>query len=225
MDMYRDLNSIPVLAKAGAILPFTDKISAAEVNKNLSSLRIKVYSGADGSFELYEDDNETCKYENGDCVKTRFIYTEAEEVGFVIHPAQGNLSLIPGMRSYTVELHGFEEGAEEEVSVTSGGEMLYASASYDKNMRAVVIQIPLTRVTEEIKISVDKKWRQLKNQVKENVFCFLNQAEIDFFLKDRIYDLIQKENRLPILISRLHTMNLEEKLLAVLMEMLTAKTE
>ena len=158
-------------------------------------------------------------------MKTLFTYTEAKEVEFVIKPAQGNLSLLPKMRSYTVELYGFEEGAQEEVSVTNRGEMLYASASYDKNMRAVIIQIPLTRVTEEVKISVDKKWRQLKNQVQEKIFQFLNQAEIDFFLKDQIYDMIQKESRLPILISRLHTMNLEEKLLAVLMEMLTAKME
>ena len=101
--------------------------------------------------------------------------------------------------------------------------MLYASTSYDKNMRAAIIQIPLTGITEAIKISVDKEWYQLKNPVIENIFRFLNQAEIEFFLKDQIYDLIQKENRLPILLSRLHTMKLDEKLLAVLLEMLTAK--
>ena len=54
---------------------------------------------------------------------------------------------------------------------------------------------------------------------------FLNQAEIEFFLKDQIYALVQKENRLPVLISQLHTMNLEEKLLAVLIEILTAKVK
>ena len=53
----------------------------------------------------------------------------------------------------------------------------------------------------------------------------LNQAEIEFFLKDQIYALVQKENRLPVLISQLHTMNLKEKLLAVLIEILTAKVK
>ena len=119
LNMYRDLNSIPVLAKAGAILPFTDEISVPEAIKNPSGLRLKVYAGADGSFELYEDDNETCRYEDDDCVKTMFTYTEAETAEFVIKPAQGNLSLIPGMRSYTIELHGFEEAISEEVSVTA----------------------------------------------------------------------------------------------------------
>ena len=60
LNMYRDLNSVPVLAKAGAIVQFTDEIKGSEAIKNPSSLCVKVYAGADGSFELYEDDNETC---------------------------------------------------------------------------------------------------------------------------------------------------------------------
>ena len=174
---------------------------------------------------MYEDDNETCRYEDDDCVKTMFTYTEAETAEFVIKPAQGNLSLIPGMRSYTIELHGFEEAISEEVSVTADGQMQHANVSYDKNMRAIIVQIPATNVTKEIKVKIDKNLCQLKNQTKDNCFQFLNQAEIDFFLKDQIFDLVQKERRLPILISRLHAMNMEEKLLAVLIEMLTAKTE
>ena len=80
-----------------------------------------------------------------------------------------------------------------------------------------------TDVTKEIKISISKEYCRLENDVKEICFKFLNQAEIDFFLKDQIYGLLQKETRLPILISTLHTKGLEEKLLGVLMEILTAK--
>ena len=225
MNMYRDLNSIPVLAKAGAILPFTDEISGVQASKNPSSFRLKVYSGADGSFELYEDDNETCGYENEDCVKTKFTYTETHKAEFTIAPAQGNLSLIPGMRSYVVELHGFKEEVGETLLVTIDDQIVETVTSYDKSMHAFVVQIPTTDVTKEIKISVGKEGRRLENDVKEVCFKFLNQAEIEFFLKDQIYDLMQKETRLPVLISRLHTMKLEEKLLGVLMEILTAKME
>lgn len=87
-------------------MPFTDEISAKEVIKNPSGIRVKVYAGADGSFTLYEDDNETCGYEKDDCVKTSFTYTEtnSDAVEFVVKPAQGNLSLIPTERSYVIEL-------------------------------------------------------------------------------------------------------------------------
>ena len=54
-------------------------------------------------------------------------------------------------------------------------------------------------------------------------FDFLNQAEIDFFLKDDIYGLLETEKRVPILLSRLQAMNLKEHLLPILTEFITAK--
>ena len=76
VDMYRTLDSIPVLAKAGGILVMTDEIRGTEAEKNPESLNIRVFPGADGSFRLYEDDNETCAYENGACVFTEMDYKE-----------------------------------------------------------------------------------------------------------------------------------------------------
>ena len=225
LNMYRDLNSIPVLAKAGAILPFMDEINAMEVIRNPSCLRIKVYSGADGYFELYEDDNETCAYESEDCVKTVFTYTEGDMAEFIMKPARGNISLIPAMRSYIVELHGFEETVRQKVMVTIDDEIVETSNIYNGDSHTLTVMIPATSVTKEIIIRIDKKLRKLKNDVKEACFKFLNQAEIAFSLKDQIYDVIQKENRPTILIAQLHTMNLETKLLSVLLEILTAKIE
>lgn len=223
IDMYRDLSSIPVLAKAGAILPFTDEISGVEATKNPSSLRLKVYAGADGSFELYEDDNETCAYEKEDCVKTSFTYSEKDAAELVISAAQGNLSLIPEKRSYVVELTGFKKGTEKQVAVTAGDQIVKAEVSYQAKKQALIIQIPETGVTEEIKITVDMELRQKNNLVQENCFHFLNQAEIDFWLKDRLYDAIQKETRIPVLIAQLQAMDIEEKLLGALTELITAK--
>lgn len=225
LNMYRDLNSVPVLAKAGAILPFTDEINAVQAVKNPSELRLKVYSGADGSFELYEDDNETCGYEQADCVKTNFKYTEADGVEFVIGPVRGNLSLIPSMRSYTVELHGFKREAQREVTVTVDGEQIEALTSYDSDKHTLTVQVPATSVTKEIRIVIDKTLCWLKNDVNNACFRFLNQAEIAFYLKDQIYEMIQKENRLPVLIAGLHTMNLDDKLLSALLELITAKVD
>ena len=49
VDMYRTLDSIPVLAKAGGILVMTDEIRGTEAEKNPESLNIRVFPGADGS--------------------------------------------------------------------------------------------------------------------------------------------------------------------------------
>ena len=57
----------------------------------------------------------------------------------------------------------------------------------------------------------------------ENCFNFLNQAEIEFSLKDKIYEAVQREKRVPVLLAQLQAMNLNEHLLGALTEMITAK--
>lgn len=222
LNMYRGLESVPVLAKAGAILPLTDEISSKEAMQNPSSLRLKVYAGADGNFELYEDDNETCAYEKGDCVKTVFSYIEQDIVEFVIESAKGNLSLIPDKRSYIVELTGYKKTEETQLTVTVDNQPIQAEISYEEERNTIIVKIPSTSVEKEIRIRVDQGLCQTENDVKKRCFSFLNQAEIEFGLKDQIMAIIQEEHRIPILISELLALKLEEKLLAVLVELITA---
>ena len=59
-------------------------------------------------------------------------------------------------------------------------------------------------------------------QEAKNDQVSLNQAEISFFLKDQIYSVIQNEKRIPVMIAQLISMGLDEKLLAVLMEIISA---
>ena len=223
LDMYRDLNSIPVLAKAGSILSLTNEISGVQAAVNPSSLHLKVYAGNNGSFTLYEDDNETCAYENGDCVKTTYTYTETDTAEFIIGAAQGNISLIPEKRSYTVEFIGFKSGEQDQITVAVNGQRLQTAVSYNTKKQAIVVQIPDIEVTEKINIQVDMTLRQAENKVEERCFEFLNQAEIGFNLKDKIYGLIQSEKRMPALLGNLQAMNLEENLLGLLTEIITAR--
>ena len=126
LDMYRTLDSIPVLAKAGGIVPFTDEISGVQASGNPDSLRIHVYAGAGGKFDLYEDDNETCAYEEKQCVITEMQYTEERENVFTILLASGDLTLIPEKRRYTVELTGYQKEAAASVKITVDGNSVYA---------------------------------------------------------------------------------------------------
>ena len=74
ITMYRDLDSIPVLAPEGAIVPMYRN---ADTN-NLSldqPLEIHLWRG-NGEYELYEDDGETTAYKNGVFAKTRFELRE-----------------------------------------------------------------------------------------------------------------------------------------------------
>ncbi len=222
LDMYRTLKSIPVLVKAGGILPFTEEISAAQVGKNPDSLHIKIFAGKDGKITLYEDDNETCKYEQGICAMTTMEYRENDGRSFKITSVQGEQCLIPKQRSYMIELYGYEIG-EEEVRVKVGEDTIVVKATYDKEKRTVLIKLPKIDTNQTIQICLENLIEVQNNQVIERVFHFLNQAEIAFHLKDSLYAMIKKEQLVAATISQLHTMNLDKDLSGAILEILTAR--
>ena len=144
VDMYRTLDSIPVLAKAGGILVMTDEIRGTEAEKNPESLNIRVFPGADGSFRLYEDDNETCAYENGACVFTEMDYKEKDykekdQAVFTIHPAQGKTELIPAKRAYTVEFCNFAKTGTDTVKVLVNGAETEAAVKYEEKLQKICV--------------------------------------------------------------------------------------
>lgn len=225
LNMYRDLNSIPVLAKAGGILPFTEEISAPEAISNPVSFQIYVYAGADGTFALYEDDNESVAYESDDCAKTLFTYEEGEQAVFTVEPAEGNLELIPGEREFTVSAVGFAQEAADRVIVTVDGQALPEAElgiSYEKEMQAVTVKVPAMGIGRRIQIFLPMEHRAKGNAVQERVFEFLNQAEIEFMQKDEIFQAVKKETRVSVLLAGLHAMGLEKGLYEALAEILTA---
>lgn len=223
--LYRDLNSIPVLAKAGGIVPFTKEISALSAVSNPKSLWIRVYAGADGEFTLYEDDNETCGYKKDICVKTLMTYEEGERDVFVIHPAEGELSLIPATRTYQVEFTGFSEAAAGQVEVKLDGQLRakdQITVVYKKEKQAVEVTVQDVDITALLEVSVDRSTETRDNNVEERIFAFLNQAEIEFSLKDELYHLVRKGKKIPVLLAELHAMGIDEDLCGALEEILTA---
>lgn len=224
LNMYRTLDSIPVLAKAGGIIPLTEEIYGAEALKNPDSLVIRVFAGADGKFELYEDDNETCAYEEGRCVITEMLYKEGEENVFTIKPVQGELSLIPENRAYTIELTGYQEAACDSIQVlVDGVETAGARISYDEKRQAVIVALPKVNATQQIMITADAQYEACENQVEKSCFDFLNQAEIRFNQKDELYQLIRKEKNTAVLITELNAMGLDPDLYGALLELVAAK--
>ena len=69
---------IPLFVRAGAIIPYY-----SSVQKHITThvpLEIHIYTGADGYFELYEDDGETLDYEKGIYSRIPFSWNEKEKV-------------------------------------------------------------------------------------------------------------------------------------------------
>lgn len=86
------ISKIPLYIKAGSILPFGPAIQYA--TENIGKLiEIRVYKGADGIFELYEDENDNYNYEKGQFSIIPFIWNDKEKL-LTIRVIQGGF---PGM--------------------------------------------------------------------------------------------------------------------------------
>lgn len=59
------LDRIPVYVRAGSIVPMGSEIEYAEQDPD-GAIELRVYSGADGSFDLYQDSGDTYDYEKGE---------------------------------------------------------------------------------------------------------------------------------------------------------------
>ena len=222
IDMYRDLTSIPVLAKSGAIIPMTDEIAPVQAVLNPTTLRIKIVSGADNRFLLYEDDNSSISYKKEINVTTEFIYKEKKEVEFTIRPSKGDLSLLHKERGFVLEFADYEDVGDEEIKITADGKEIAVNKVYDVNKRCISILIPKGGNDREIKVRFPKKAVAGRNDIKKRSFVFLEQAEIAFSLKDDIYNLIAGEGSVVLILSELKAMNLDTHLLGVITEILTA---
>lgn len=66
---------IPLYVKAGSIVPFGPDIQYAD-EKQPENIVLYVYRGADGSFTLYEDENDNYGYEQGRYAMIPFAYDE-----------------------------------------------------------------------------------------------------------------------------------------------------
>ena len=115
--MYRDIENIPVLAKAGAIIP----MNADDRNNDCSNpvdMELLIYRG-NNTFKLYEDDGETLSYQNGAFCKTPFTVKEdGSSVFFTIDKGEGDVSVVPEKRNYKLF---FKDIVSGEITVKVNG--------------------------------------------------------------------------------------------------------
>ena len=214
LNMYRSIDEIPVLAKAGAILPMTEKIRAVEAETNPDELTIRVYPGADNTFVLYEDDNVSEDYRKGICARTEMKLNWAEKT-FTVSPAEGELSLLPAARTWKIEFH--KTTAEDAVVLVNGEEQKDSCSKCGTTLTATLENL---RSEDRIEIRLPKETEIAENPVQNQIFDFLNQAEIDFIAKEKIYRAAEHSQNAPeLLISELQSLDLDQDLIGAILEL------
>lgn len=99
-----DLTTIPIFVKAGSILPIgADKQYTKD---NLSApMEIRIFPGANASFDLYEDEGESNRYEKGECSRISLEWEDTKQQ-LTIGSRKGSYQGMPMKREFIVTLQG-----------------------------------------------------------------------------------------------------------------------
>lgn len=98
VTLFRDLDTIPVLAKEGAIIPLS--ADSGNQTDNPVSLEIWAFSG-NGNFTLIEDDLKTDCHAHKAITDFKMEYRN-HILTFTIDRAKGDISVLPPQRNYKV---------------------------------------------------------------------------------------------------------------------------
>jgi len=115
-DTPAPLNNIPLFVKSGSIIPMGKSIQFAG-QKPEDTLEIRIYQGANGRFELYEDEGDNYNYERGKFTIVPFRW-DNEKRTLTIDDREG---MYPGMlveRTFNIVLVNGKRGIGVEISST-----------------------------------------------------------------------------------------------------------
>jgi len=191
MNLHRDLQTIPVLAKAGAIVPMARYEKQDNRLFNCPDMEVVVFPGADGSFSLYEDGGD---YDLG-CAATKMNLDWQKGV-FTIVAAQGDTNLIPAVRNWKINLRGFHKEAAVSVNIPN------AQIQREGNTTVVSVTAP---VNQEIRISFTGSDLIHDNaDVLDRCFEILLHSQISTADKEHIWRCLQKDESIH---QKLHLMS------------------
>ncbi|MGB6429210.1 MAG: TIM-barrel domain-containing protein [Candidatus Acidiferrales bacterium] len=116
VDAAAPIERMPLYVRAGSILPMGPELQYS-TEKPEDPIELRVYAGADGSFTLYEDENDTYDYEKGAYATIPFAWDDAART-LTIGDRKGTFPGMLNTRTFRIvfvgEGHGIGIGATDE---------------------------------------------------------------------------------------------------------------
>jgi alpha-D-xyloside xylohydrolase len=117
------LETMPLFVKAGSIVPMGQFVQFASERPN-ALLEIRVYPGANGSFNLYEDEGETYNYEKGNFSIIAFYWDDAKHQ-LTIGKRKGSYTGMASERKFQIVLVTKNNGNGIELSPKANKTITY----------------------------------------------------------------------------------------------------
>lgn len=177
VSMYRDLDSIPVLAPEGAIVPMYKNDRTNDLSLN-QPLEIYIWRG-NGCFEMYDDDGESMDFEGGKFAITRFELTEkGNDLCLTITPFENVDGILPKQREMTLK---FRDILADDVTITLGNEPVVIEMKNVKPVKNESIDDLKNEILTRVQGSNLQKGRAFSKKIPSYIAKAI--GEFDAFVK------------------------------------------
>ncbi len=117
------VDRMPLYVRAGSILPLGPETEYADQNPS-GPIELRIYKGADGEFDLYEDAGDGYEYERGQHSIIRIRWDDRSGV-LTIGTREGNFPGLVEKRMFRIVVVGNGHGVGEEVTARVDREVRY----------------------------------------------------------------------------------------------------
>ena len=223
LTFHRPLDAYPVFAKQGAILPLDGKSGAGLDNgcPVPESIEIWLVVGADGSFDLVEDDGSGATISDVEFATTPIRYSHGDGV-LTIGPCTGTLL---EARSYSVRLLACDvsdfslkvDGQIADVSIANG------IINLGKHATTATIALTLRQGNSSARPS-DASPRLAKQDHRQRIFDRLSAAQMEIDMKGLVWDAVQTVGDRGVLhaLSKIKATGAEPEIMSIVEELLLA---
>ena len=217
--MYRSLDACPVLAREGAIIPMDGAQVPLNGGPNPDAFEIVIVAGADGTFEILEDDGSGSSPETVRWARTAINFDQAS--GAVsVKPTSPTTSGLPKGRKWTFSFPGLAMPKTIRVLV-DGAEQAVNTEEVSGKVKVSLKSEPIS-INATISVELGPSPQLAITDAAKHIFPILTGAQMDFDPKKSIWAAVTAKTPLNGRLSQLHALNLDENLLGAMLEYLLA---
>lgn len=212
----RKLEKYPVFAKEGSIIPLDALLTPSDGEANPDNIEILIVVGADGTFEILEDDGKGSSAEVVDWTRTPIKYSQADGT-VTIGPSNGAKSEAKD-REWSIKFLALSKPTE--ISCSIGSEKGNAEAKEVEN--GIVVHVGKVPSNTKATIQLGPKPKLAQNDVEAFIRPILADAQIKFGLKEDIWQIVEAKVPSSRKVSSLHALDMDENLRNAVLEYVLA---
>jgi alpha-glucosidase (family GH31 glycosyl hydrolase) len=206
LRMHRTLDAMPVLARAGAVIPLDAEPAPGNGATNPNAFEVLVVPGASGSFELIEDGA-------AGIVQTPLTWND-DAAEMTIGPATGETGVLPAQRDWLTSFPGGVAPQRADATV-DGVPVPVVLSAHGAQVAAVPVRTTL-------RISYDRPVPRRPNDVSTRVYEIIDRAQIEYEVKSQVHAVVTSTDPLHVRVSYLQAIGLSRDLESSICEVLLA---